>query len=475
MIEIKPHLKILMLEDNPFDVVLMQEMLQNEISQPEFYCASDREGYLKALDIFAPDIILSDNSFPQFTAAEALGILRKRSDDTPFILVTGSVSKELAIDIVEQGANGYIPKDMMATLPVTIEAVLKQQHVAKDTVDYQCALDQAAIIAIIDRQGFITYVNENCCNISGYHAAELIGNNQDILFAGGYQSHLWSTIQRGAIWQGEFLNQAKNGNSYWLHSIIVPLDNEKDGPCRYLAISNDITAKKKQEAALQLTPHSEELKMTAIALAAQEKERNSIGQELHDNVNQLLVATKMVLSSMIERTGGDDELLRLCSKNIFNAIEENRKIAGVLVSPDLETETLAGQLKKLSESMLTIIGLQAHIDTGFFNEGLLSAQQKLALYRISQEQCTNIVKHAFAKNVFIILQTAGAMLKMIIADDGRGIKDIGETKGIGLKNIADRIGIFNGTVRAISSPGSGFTLEIEFPLNNQILSPVRKK
>lgn len=467
MSEKKPHLKILILEDNRFDVILIKELILSEKKDTEFYCTNNRKGYLEALDIFTPDIILSDNSFPQFTATEALGILRKRSGDIPFILVTGSMSDEMAAHLIEEGANGYVLKDNIAKLPITIESVLNKKRAAKAIIDYQYALNQTAIVTITNRQGIIIYANDNCCRISGYSEAELIANNHHILHGGFYQTDAWPVIESGVIWQGEFLNLSKNGSHYWVNTIIIPFNDENKKPFQYLAISNDISEKKILEQVLMQQQNNEQLKITAIALAAQEKDRNIIGQELHDNVNQLLVATKLQISLLIERTGGTNELLQLCNKNICQAIEENRKIAHILISPNLETDTLTQQLKKLTESMLAITGVKIRIETIFFDESLLSRPQKLALFHISQEQCSNIVKHASAKNVLITIQTSDDIFKMSIADDGQGINNVDDTtKGMGLKNMADHIGIFHGSVDTISSPGCGFTLEVEMPLHN---------
>ena len=471
MIEIKPCMKILILEDNPFDVLLVKELLQSEMNEPEFYCTNNLDGYLEGLDCFLPDVVLSDNCLPHFTAVDALSILRSRSKDTPFILLTGSVSEKVAIDIIEKGATDFILKDRMARLPMAIEAAYKQKNSDGQVVDYRYALNESAIIAITDCDGVITYVNKNCCDISGYQASEILGNNQYIMHAGyqhaGYYSKLWSTIQSGTTWHGEFLNFTKEGAPYWVDTIIIPFKDEHNNPSQYLAISNNITDRKKLEAALAEQQHNEQKKMITTALAAQENERNIIGRELHDNVNQLLVATKLMISLMIQRagsTGVADDLLRQCNENIFVAIEENRKIARVLASPDFETETLPDQLRKLTESMLTIAGLSIQIDTRLFSESLLNKQQKLGIYRILQEQCTNIVKHAFAKTVYITLQTTGHFFNMIIADDGQGSETGHDVKGMGLKNIAGRVELFNGLVSTKSSPGCGFTLEIEIPL-----------
>ena len=97
------------------------------MNEPEFYCTNNRGGYLEGLDWFVPDVVLSDNCLPQFTAVDALSILRSRSKDTPFILLTGAVSEKVAIDIIEKGATDFILKDRMARLPMAIEAAYKQK------------------------------------------------------------------------------------------------------------------------------------------------------------------------------------------------------------------------------------------------------------------------------------------------------------------------------------------------------------
>jgi two-component system, NarL family, sensor histidine kinase UhpB len=467
MIEIHPPTRILILENSPYDYNLIKEILKSEIRDVECFCVTGKIGYLKALDQFQPDIILAENFYPDFFAKEALEILRTKKGDTPFILVTANQSEDIAVDMLSCGANDYIMKDRMERLPFAVAAALKQRRASKEISEYRYALDKAAIVAITDEQGIITYANKNCCKLSGYKATELIGSNYNVLLTGLQHPNLldetFSTVKKGSMWQGEFLNQAKDGNGYWLHTIIIPFLNERNEPRQYLAISNDITDRKKLELALMEQAYNEQLKMVALSLEAQEKERNIIGQELHDNVNQLLVATRLLLSLVINGQGEAETLLKLCNDHVYNAIEENRKIARTLVTPNFESESLAEQLKNLWQSMLGITGLTTDIDTSNFDEELLSKPQKLAIYRISQEQCTNIVKYAAANHVTIKMETSEANFKMTIADDGQG-SIVEKTKGVGLKNIAGRLKVFNGRLSTISSPGEGFLLSFEIPL-----------
>ena len=86
------------------------------------------------------------------------------------------------------------------------------------------------------------------------------------------------------------------------------------------------------------------------------------------------------------------------------------------------------------------------------------------LYRIVQEQTSNIIKHAEAKNVsFLLLESSNHVLLEII-DDGKGFDTSIRTKGIGFSNIYNRVDAFGGTYTLTSSPGNGCTLLIGFPV-----------
>ncbi|WP_460511651.1 sensor histidine kinase [Cyclobacterium sediminis] len=109
-------------------------------------------------------------------------------------------------------------------------------------------LDRASIVAITDKKGVITYVNDVFCKISKYSKGELIGNTHAIINSGYHSQHffrnMWKTISSGDIWVDEIKNKAKDGSYYWVLTAIVPFKDENNQITEYMALRQDITDRK---------------------------------------------------------------------------------------------------------------------------------------------------------------------------------------------------------------------------------------
>ena len=175
----------------------------------------------------------------------------------------------------------------------------------------------------------------------------------------------------------------------------------------------------------------------------------------------------MMLSIARNRPAEAEQMITSSMEQIQEAIEENRKIAHEMVPPDFRKETLAEQVAALCRKMLELAGLEVRLALGSFDESRLTDQQKLTLYRIVQEQCTNIVRHAGAASVMLSLETAAESLQMHISDDGRGARPDKYADGIGLKNIRSRLSVHEGDAQILTAPGKGFSLRVSIPLGTR--------
>ncbi|HMF73032.1 MAG TPA: PAS domain S-box protein [Flavitalea sp.] len=334
----------------------------------------------------------------------------------------------------------------------------------KEIADYKNALDQSAIVSITDHKWIIKYVNDNFCNISGYSAAELAGHIHPIINSvyhpKAFMKGLWTTIASGKIWRGEFCNKAKGGALYWVDATIVPFLNDKGKPVQYIEITNDITEKKLMERKILEQKVQEQKKIARAIIKAEEKERNHIGQELHDNISQILAGTKLHLSM----TGCDEkmkELIKYPMELIDNAIQEIQLISHKSVTPHKSIN-----LKELIQRLLDDLDRNTTIKTTLdcrLTDQFISDDLKLNIYRTIQEQLNNIIKHADAKNVGIDIQSDNGFINIVVTDDGKGFDVNRKRKGIGISNMMNRIESFNGGVIIESSPGKGCKIEIRTP------------
>lgn len=128
----KEKLKILHVEDSMHDAELVNRSLKKSRFDYEIKLVDTREAFSFHLDAFTPDLILSDHSLPTFSSLEALGIIKEKNLDIPFVLVTGTVSEEFAVNCMKAGVSDYILKTSLVRLPSSIETIFSTREMKKE-------------------------------------------------------------------------------------------------------------------------------------------------------------------------------------------------------------------------------------------------------------------------------------------------------------------------------------------------------
>ena len=127
-----PLLKLLMLEDDPSDAEFIQLILRRAGLSFSACVVTDGTDFQRALQNNEFHAVLVDNVLPRYSSVEALHLIRSISPHTAFILVTGSVPEEFALDILQQGADDYILKTNLVRLPSALKnAIAKKQNEKK--------------------------------------------------------------------------------------------------------------------------------------------------------------------------------------------------------------------------------------------------------------------------------------------------------------------------------------------------------
>ena len=142
-----------------------------------------------------------------------------------------------------------------------MKALDKLEMSIRELKDIKTALDESAIVAVTDRRGIITSVNDRFCEISKYTKEELIGQDHRILNSGhhpkSFFKEMWKTIGSGETWNGNICNRTKDGSIYWVQTTIVPFLDEKGKPYQYISIRTDITAQKNIKQITHIAHHDD--------------------------------------------------------------------------------------------------------------------------------------------------------------------------------------------------------------------------
>ncbi|MBL7990634.1 MAG: PAS domain S-box protein [Candidatus Kapabacteria bacterium] len=363
---------------------------------------------------------------------------------------------------------------------------------------YRAALQQTAEISIADYRGSILYVNQKFCEMSQYSKDEFIGKNHRLLQSGIHNEHffseMWRTIQDGQIWKGEICNKKKNGDLYWVDTVIVPFRVHNSSHFKYLSIRFDITERKRAEQLLMASEsvvklRNEELERSQANL---EEALEFVVHELKNPLGNILVYSELLRDELEGRADLFTLASQVCSiaGRTLSLIEN---FLNVRISDNKPFVPLSGYFNwyRLTEFLVKQYQAKAHRkDISITMHGVSETALIYADIEFVTQVMDNIFSNALkytqsGKNITIVFERLSHAVECKVHDEGIGMdkKELGmlftrygmlsshhkiteHSSGIGLFMTKKMVEAMNGKIWCNSELGQGTTFYVQFPIIN---------
>ncbi|MBI5824260.1 MAG: PAS domain-containing protein [Chloroflexi bacterium] len=352
------------------------------------------------------------------------------------------------------------------------EAEITQRRQTESQLRIQTkALETAANgVIVTDRDGNILWANRAFANLTGYSIPEVLGKSPKLLNSGvhgpEFYKSLWETILSGNVWHGEVTNRRKDRTLYIDEQTITPVINSDGEIENFIAIQQDITERKRAEAAGR--EHDRKTKLLTQTIHTMQLD---IARDLHDTVGQNISYLRMKLEYMLDKELFTDSEIAQEIKRMSQVANESfdlmRGTLAVLQSDD------SSDLSDLFARYVSRIEERSTFKVDFSSRGEprpLSPKRMRQLFYVYREILNNIEKHARASKVSIEIVWSEDCLALIVFDDGCGFDMINFVQPgghYGLRFMRERIEMLDGTLAITSAPDSGTNILINLPIGSQ--------
>ncbi len=492
-------LRILFVEDSQDDA----QLLLLHLRERGIVCECEREdtleGFQAALAAGPWDLVLSDFSLPGTDGLEILKHLRRQDPDLPFILLSGTLDENAAVEAMRSGANDFLLKNNLARLVPAIEREMKEADLRRKQrlFEEELRLLHTAIgqtpdmVVITDPQGVILYANAAAAAITGYRREDLLGQNPRLFKSGMhdatfYQS-MWAALLKGETWKGHIVNRRKDGSFWDAEAVIAPVFNAKGEPQNYLCTARDISHERQLQSLLEQSQRLETIGTLTSGIA-------------HD-FNNILMPVLGHAELGLARPPGDPRIQHDLEV-IHASAERARDLVRQILSfsrkgeeplAPLEIQPLLSEsLKLLRSSLPTSIGFEVQLDAW----GACVTGDPTQLHQVILNLCTNAA-HAMRGRAGLltvrlqrehlpptacagnILLLEGEYLCLEVTDTGKGIppeniekiflpffttKPTREGTGLGLSVTHGIVSSMKGGFQVTSRLGEGTTFRVLLPI-----------
>lgn len=327
------HFKILILEDSPDDLDLIERELKRGGIAFTSRVVKKKKEYEDALHQFRPDIILSDHSLPQFNSIEAMEIWKNfqkiHAVSIPFILITGSVSEEFAVQSIKAGAGDYILKDRLKRLPSSIQSAVEKAEIENDRASYlSTVIAQSALMKEAEQLAHFGswqidlltgkhQWSDETFRIFGYHPGEIEPDEEKFLKyvhpddKEALQKLIQETIDHHSFQECEYRIMDKDQQIKNLRSKILVKRDPQQRAFQLVGFTLDVTQQKIQTRALEI----QNQKLIEIAWVQSHEVRAPLARlmgliQLINRYPEEKVDVNLTLGHILESAKELDEIIR---------------------------------------------------------------------------------------------------------------------------------------------------------------------
>ncbi len=482
-------IRVLIVEDSEDDVLLLVWELKRGGYAVDYLAVDTRAAMEAALRAGPWDIVISDYSMPDFSGLEALATLRAQALDVPFIIVSGNIGEDVAVEAMKAGAHDYVMKKNLSRLIPALNRELREADVrrARLRAEHELRENEARFRAIAsnipgtvyqfmlrsDGAASFPYVSGDCARLLGVGPEALLANAavfRDLIHPGDRQSYD-RALARSAEhltdlnWEGQ-IQLPGSEEIKWINLRSSPrrLDDNAllwEGVIWNITQSKlaEIEIRRSRQQLQELSDHIQKVK---------EDERARIAREIHDDIGGNLTAIKIDLLWLTNRLPGDAKALHekaaAIERLVDRTMETTQRISRDL-RPGILDLGLIAAIEWQVEDFQRRMGIPCELVT---SDDELNLDQDLcvAIFRIFQETLTNISKYAEATRVDVSLVAGDNVVVLEVVDNGRGIarEQLSKPGSFGIRGIKERARSLHGEVEVEGVPGVGTRIKVEIPL-----------
>jgi two-component system sensor histidine kinase UhpB len=480
------RLRVLLLEDSKADA----ELSLAALAAARLDCVADiatrREEFEQRYAAGRYDVVLADYNLPGYTGLDALARVRREDTLQPFIVVSGALGEERAVEALRAGATDFVLKDNLVRLAPAIVRALEEWRERRKHLETQAALElsERRYRAVVEDQGnpiirmlpdlTVTFVNGAYLRYFGRTESQLLGRSvlEHALPEERDQAQRFlKGIAPGALTdERDARVRDAAGAERWMHWSARGICDAASALVEIQLVGHDVTELRRAVDALAAA-RGRLQRLSRRLLEVQEDERRHLARELHDDIGQGLTAIKLNLESLARGRDGvlAEGRVGEALEATRHTIERVRQLSVNLRPLQLDDLGLVAALRSLLDRQARLGRLEPHFELQEVPVKL-SAETEIACFRVAQEAINNIVRHAQAANVWLRLFVAGERLALSVRDDGCGF-DVGAAQrrsavgeSLGMISMEERVALAGGTFQIHSTPGQGTVVVASFPI-----------